>query len=112
LKILEEGSQGRFNIYISPVSLLELTLILRSRGVKDQDIALAMEAIEYAIKKYVKPNYPPLDIAANVYVARLRTKYHELTYFDSLHASIAMLNKLVYYDLDDVIKRVIAEEIK
>lgn len=67
LKILEEGSRGWFNIYISPVSLLELTLILRSRGVKDQDIALAMEAIEYAIKKYVKPNYPPLDIATNIY---------------------------------------------
>gem|GEM_PF-7075973 len=42
-----------------------------------------------------------------LYSARLRSKYPDLIFFDSIHASTAILDGLTYYDLGEIINEII-----
>ena len=110
LKILKKAGEGGLNIYLSPAALTQIALILKSRDLNDSDISVALEAMEHAIKRYTKPQYPVITPSHHAYAAKLRVKYRELTFFDSLHAATAILNNLIYHDLDDIVRKVISRE--
>ena len=111
-EILRRAKERESLLYISPVAPVELSLIMKSKGLSDRDIARVMNALDAVIKRYVKPNYPPLELRHVAYAAELRSKYPELTFFDSLHASVAILNNLTYADLDEVVRDVISSELR
>ncbi|PNV78641.1 MAG: hypothetical protein C0200_00045 [Thermoproteota archaeon] len=49
MKVLEDARKRRINIFISPASLVELSLILKSRGLGDHEIQV-FDAIDSIIK--------------------------------------------------------------
>lgn len=110
LSILERARSGEFTLYISPVAPIELSLILKSKAYNEKDILQVLSAMNIIIRRYTRPHYPSLELEHIIYASELRMEYHKLTFFDSLHASIALLHNLTYYDLDEVIKEVISSE--
>ncbi len=110
LNILEKARSGEFTLCISPVAPIELSLILKSKAYGEKEILQVLSAMNIIIRRYTRPYYPSLGLEHIMYASELRMKYHELTFFDSLHASIALLYNLTYYDLDEVIKEVINSE--
>jgi len=86
--------------------------VMRAHGLGDKEVQEALKAIDNIVTRYSKPRYPPLGLKELAYAAELRLKYHELTFFDSIHAAIAILNDLIYYDLDETVKSIIAKERK
>ncbi len=110
LKLLEEGRRGLVELYISPAAPVEASLILRGRGLSEEEVREALEAMEDAILLYTRPRYVQLSLAHAALAARFRSRHPELTFFDSLHAAVAVAEGLAYYDLDGVLKRIIEEE--
>jgi len=113
LDILERGGVGDLILHISPIAYIELSLVMKAKGYGDQDILKTLNAIRSIIGRYIKYSRvytPNVGIAEAAYAAQLRTKYPELSFFDSLHTSIAILNKLKYYDLDPTVKKVVDKE--
>jgi len=111
MEILRRAKERKTMIYISPAAPIELSLIMKSRGLNNNDIKRVMNALDAVIRRYIKPNYPPLELRHVAYAAELRSRYPELTFFDSLHASVAILNNLMYADLDEVVRKVISSEL-
>ena len=110
LRLLNAAGRDEVQIYVSPAAMIELALIMRSRGVSDSLIAAAFRAIEDAISRYTKPHYPLLTIEHLAYASELRAKYRELSFFDSIHAAIAVIDGLDYMDLDALVRRVVEAE--
>ena len=110
MKILEEAKKREILLYISPTAPIELSLIMKSKGYEDKDIARVLNAIDVILEKYVKPQYPQIRLKELVYATELRIRYPELTFFDSIHAATAIINNLTYYDFDQTIKNIIANE--
>ena len=110
LKLLEEGRRGLVELYISPAAPVEVSLILRSRGLSEEEVREALEAMEDAILLYTRPRYVQLSLVHVALAARFRSRHSELTFFDSLHAAVAVAEGLAYYDLDGVLRRIIEEE--
>ncbi len=108
--VLEKAKKGEIKLYISSPSLIELSLLLRSRGLDEDIISTAFISIEDAIKMYTKVQYACLKAEHLALSAELRKRYKELTFFDSLHASIAIVDRLEYLDLDPVIREVVEKE--
>lgn len=111
MEILKDARERRIRIFISPVSPIELSLILKSRGLKDDDLSQVFDAID-SIVKHLKPSHPDLTFECVALAAKLRSKYQQLSFFDSLHAAVTLTEDLVYYDLDDVIRSVVESERK
>ena len=85
---------------------------MKSKGYDNSDMLQVLNALNDIIRRYTKPRYPQLRLEHVIYAMELMAKYEKLTFFDSIHASIAILNNLVYYDLNDVVKTVVNEEVK
>ena len=110
IKVLEEARRPGTLLYVSPAAPIELSLLMRSRGLSDEEVSRALYAMEAAIRRYTTPYYPPLELRHLAYAAELRRKYSELGFFDSIHAAIAILENLAYRDLDEVVERIVASE--
>jgi predicted nucleic acid-binding protein len=109
--VLEDFRRRRVLLHISPVAPLELALILRSRKVSDNEIRRVLQALDTIVSRYGRPGYPPIDLKTAALAADLRSRHRELTFFDSMHAAVAIANDLVYYDLDEVVKDVVSREL-
>ena len=98
LQLLEKF-EGR--LVLSPYSLLELDLIIRARGVIISDIKEFYSSLhlllEYRRVKLI-PSKPIYHLKAH----ELRRKYNELTYFDSLHASVGASENLELVSYDNI----------
>ena len=112
VRVLEEAKRREILLYISPAAPIELSLIMKARGYRDEDIARVLNAISIILERYTKPQYPRLGLKELAYSAELRTRHSHLTFFDSIHAAVAITNNLTYYDLDQTIKNVIANELR
>ncbi len=112
LKLLEGGEGGAIELYVSPAAPVEVSLILGSRGLSEREIREALEAMEDAMARFTKPRYVELRLDHAALAAELRRSHPELSFFDSLHAAVAIAEGLAYYDLDDVVRRAIEEERK
>ena len=86
LQVLEKAKQGDVIIHISPAALIELALILKSRGFNEGSIREAIEAMNDIIVLFTKPRYPKLTLDVVAYAVELRTRYKNLTFFDAIHA--------------------------
>lgn len=112
LEVLGEARRPDTLLFISPAAPIELSLIMRSRGLSDEEVSRALYAMEAAIKRYTAPYYPPLELRHLAYAAELRLKYPELGFFDSIHAAISILENLTYRDLDETVSKIVASEHK
>jgi len=112
LNILREARARKIMLYISPAAPIELSLIMKSKKYDEKDIYRVLEALDSAINRYIKPFYPSLEMRHIIYAAKLRMRYTELGFFDSLHASIAIKNNLIYYDLDEVLNSIVRREME
>ncbi len=112
MRVLEEARNNNIVLHVSPAALIELALYLKSRGLNYNEISEVFEALNDSILYYTIPYYPKLTLKHLRYAAELQSKYSELTFFDSIHASIALTDKLVYYDLDTTVKKIIEYEKK
>ncbi len=111
MSILRDAKIKKISLYISPVAPLELSLIMRSKGYSDRDINRVLNAVETVIRSYTRLQYPQIGLRELAYSAELRARYTDLTFFDSIHAAIAILNDLVYYDLDPIVKDIVLGEL-
>lgn len=112
LNILEEAKAKKIRLYISPIAPIELSLIMRSKKYDEESINRLLNALDSALRRYTKPLYPRITLWHVVYATELRMKYPELTFFDSIHASIAINNRLIYHDLDEVLSSIIRRELE
>ncbi len=112
IDLLEQARKGSIQLFISEPAIIELTLILRSRGIGDRDIAILLEAINLAIRTYTKPNYAQITLESATLASQLRQKYSDLTFFDSYHAALAIINNLEYLDLDPIVREIVRNERK
>ncbi len=108
--LLKQAREGEVKIFISPASLVELSLILKSKGLPEEGISRALAAMESLIRRYTRPSFPELTFEIISGAAELRVKYSQLSFFDSIHAATALVNDLEYYDLDEVIKNIVKRE--
>ncbi|GEM_PF-5919091 len=70
---------------------------------------MALKAIEDIIRGYTKPYFLKLTFSHSSLAAELR-KRHGLTFFDSLHASVALLENLTYVGNDDRVRKAVELE--
>ncbi len=112
LNILKQAKEGEILLYISPAAPIELSLILRSKGVSEEMISKSLEALHIIITRYIKPKYPQLTLNHLSKAAVLRKKYPQLTLFDSIHLATAITEKLVYLDRDETLKDIYKKEIE
>ncbi len=110
LQLLNQAKRNNVYLFISAPALLELTLILRARGVDDEKIGILLESIDTAIRLYTRPRYVGITLESAILAAKLRCKYPELTFFDSYHAALAIINGLEYGDLDPLVREVVLRE--
>jgi len=110
LKLLEKAAEKRALLHISPAAPIEASLTLMSRGFNYEQAARILEAMERAIARYTKAISLRLDLSTVNYSFRLRAKYSQLGFFDSLHASLALLNMLTYVGSDEKVAKVVEEE--
>jgi len=110
LDILTKAKRNELEVYISSAALVEVSLILRSRGMSNKIIAEILRTMDDAISLYIKPQYCKLTLQHLSYAAELRVKYQNLTFFDSIHAAVAIIDRLVYMDLDPVVRDVVESE--
>jgi len=112
LGILREAEAGKTILHISPMASVELSLVMKSRGRSEEEVRRVLGALNTAIMMYTKPRYPSLGLRDVEYAAELRGRYPQLSFFDSIHAAIAIDNKLTYYDLDEVVRSIILRELE
>ncbi|RLF97615.1 MAG: hypothetical protein DRN49_07275 [Thaumarchaeota archaeon] len=102
LKLVEK-LEGK--LVLSPYSLIELDLIIRSGRVLISDIPAFYQAISTFLDYRRIRRIPPKPIYhAEAY--RLRQKHGELAYFDSLHAAVSITEKLEHISYDNVYERI------
>ena len=110
LQLLKQARRGDIQLFISAPAILELTLILKSRGIGDRDISILLDSIYVVIRSYTKLNYVYVTFESSALASKLRIKYPDLTFFDSYHAALTIFNKLEYYDLDHIVKEIVSKE--
>ncbi len=110
MNLLKRAKDREIKIFISPASLVELSLILKSKGLSEEGINRVLTAMESLITRYVRPAFPDLTFEIVSGAAKLRMKYPQLSFFDSIHTATALANDLDYHDLDEVIRDVIKRE--
>jgi len=92
-------------LVLSPYSLIELDLIIRSGRMLISDISAFYQAMSTFLNYRRIGRISPKPIYhAEAY--RLRQKYGELAYFDSLHAAVSVTEKLEHISYDDVYERI------
>ncbi len=110
LQILEQARKGNIQLFLSEIAILELLLILRSKGVSEEDISVLLESLDIALRSYTKINYAHITFETAILASQLRQKYPNLTFFDSHHAAIAIINNLKYHDLDPLVREIVLVE--
>lgn len=110
LQLLKQARRGTIRLFISGPAILELALILKSRGVDDKSVGTLLESMSTAIRSYTKLSYAQVTLESAALSSQLRQKYPDLTFFDSQHAALAIINNLEYYDLDPVVREVVSRE--
>ena len=110
LEILTRARRGELDVCISPAAPIEVSLVLRSRGLSDGMVAEALRAMEEAVSLYTKPRYCRLTLQHLSYAAELRGRYRSLTFFDSIHAAVAITEGLMYMDLDPIVRNIVERE--
>jgi len=92
-------------LVLSPYSLIELDLIIRSGRILISDIPAFYQAISTFLDyRRIRRISPKPIYHAEAY--RLRRKYGELAYFDSLHAAVSITEKLEHISYDDVYEKI------
>lgn len=109
LNILRDSQKGIYKLYISPASPIEASLVMSSYGLKNKEVSRALRVMEEAIRLYINPIYPELSLANLGVAADLREK-HELTFFDSIHAAVALSYSLIYIGGDKRVREALASE--
>ncbi len=110
LEILNKAKEGELEICISPAAPIEVSLLLKTRGLNDVAIAEVLRTMDEAISLFKKPLYCKLTLLHLSYAAELRTKYEKLTFFDSIHAAVSIMERLTYADLDPIVREVVEKE--
>lgn len=84
---------------LSPYALIELNLLLRSEEIVVREIKSFYASLG-TLLKYRNITLSPVKPIYHGEAHELRGKYKELTYFDSLHAAVSMVEnmELVSYD--------------
>lgn len=99
LGLLKDSLSGIVRLYVSPVSAVEASLVMKAAGLGNKDISRALKAMEDAIREYTSPLYPELTLTQLAVAAELRDAYG-LTFFDSIHVSVALSKRLTYVSND------------
>jgi predicted nucleic acid-binding protein len=109
LELLEDSAKGILKLYISPVSPVEASLVMKAAGLGDEDISTALRAMDGSVRKYSSPLHTELTLADVAEAAELRRK-HGLTFFDSIHASVSLSRGLTYISGDNNAREAVQQE--
>jgi len=102
LKLIDR-LEGR--LVISPYSLIERDLMIRSGRILISDIPAFYQAISTFLNyRRIRRISPKPIYHAEAY--RLRQKYRGLAYFDSLHAAVSITEKLEHISYDNVYEKI------
>ncbi len=96
---LEFFEKYRGNIYLSPYTLIELDLLIKSKILRISDPILFFKILN-DILEYYGVSIIRCRIEHFVEALRLRNTYN-LTYFDSLHAGTAIAENVMIVSYDD-----------
>jgi len=111
MSILEGAVKGDYLIAISQPALIEFSLLLKSYGLSNDKIGEALQSISSIFNRYTRPTYIGITPETLVYSIELRRKYEKLTFFDSIYAAQSIIHRLIYSDLDKIVKEVISNEV-
>ncbi len=83
--------------------------MLKSRGLAEGEINRVFSAMRSLISRYTKPHFSDITLDVVSKAAELRRK-RPLSFFDSIHAAIALAEDLEYYDLDELVRKAVKAE--
>lgn len=109
LGLLVECRGRRARCFLSPAAPVEVSLLLRSRGLDEERAVRSLRLME-EILAGAGVRALTLRLVHAARAAELRSKYPELGFFDSLHAAVALEEGLEYGDLDGVVRSVVERE--
>lgn len=91
-------------LILSPYSPIEINLLVRAKRIKTMNFKKFMEQLDDLIKRFEirliadEPRYHG--------IASILERKYRLTFFDSLHASVALVNKTPILSFDDSYDRI------
>ena len=109
LGLLVECRSKRARCFLSPAAPVEVSLLLRSKGLDEERAARSLRLME-EILTGAGVRALTLRLVHAARAAELRSKYQELGFFDSLHAAVALEESLKYGDLDGIVRSVVERE--
>jgi predicted nucleic acid-binding protein len=101
LDTIQRNNFGKVEFYIADSALLEYTLLLRSKQVKETEILETLLAWE----NFPNFNTVPLDSRSIIRSAGLRDQY-TISFFDSLHAATGLTNNLTIVGTDTAYEQI------
>ena len=109
LSLLRDSSRGVTRLHVSPVSSVEASLIMKAARLDNKEVSRALKAMEDAIRDYTNALYPELSLTHLAVAAELRDAYG-LTFFDSVHACVALSRRLTYVSSDTKAREAVISE--
>ncbi len=108
--ILGLHRKRRIRVHISSAAPVEALLVMYSRGIDYDKIIRVLELMGLKLVEYGVVDYVPITLSTMILAGRLRSKYSNLTYFDSIHIALAIENNLVLITRDKDIINVMESE--
>ncbi len=104
-EVLELVDRLDGKLLLSPYSLLELDLIIKSGKILVSDVYALYQAIS-AFLEYRRIGVVPPKPIHHAEAYRLRQRHRELTYFDSLHAAVSITERLKHVSYDNIYEKI------
>ncbi len=108
--VLEPHRKRRIRVHVSSAAPIEALLVMRSRGISYDKAIRVLELMELKLVEYNVVDYVPITLSTMVLAEKLRLKYSNLTYFDSIHIALAVENNLTLITGDKDLANVMEKE--
>ena len=110
IRVLEKHRRGEIRIVVSSASPLEATLALISHGIEANVASKAIKLMIAKLAEYRANTYAPITLNAMVKALELKMKYNALTFFDSIHISLATTLNIPLLTSDALMMKIMEAE--
>ncbi len=110
MEVLRLNQVGAIKVYVSSASPMEVFLVLASRGFELETVAKALKLMRLKLEEYEANRYCATSLKSLQFAAELRMRYPKLTFFDSIHTSLALTMGYPLLTSEEVLRRIVASE--
>ncbi|GEM_PF-604975 len=110
MEILKKHRDGEIELMISSAAPLEASLVLLSRGFQLDKVVKILGLMSMKLAEYRVDHFIPIRLEIVVKALELRSKYDDLTFFDSIHIALAAVTGFTLLTSDERMKEVMRAE--